>query len=159
MSKEKGKFTYYGLGFPIDLYNFPIKSYWGEKMPDIDYNKLKQVVIQLLARKPIPLTGNEVRFVRQFCKMNYTHFAEQLGQTRQAVTKWEDKENEFAMITPSTELHLRLFILNFFDTSNEVFRNVYNELDSNMELKKKKHTMKNSPIRIIPSDMENTSIA
>lgn len=155
MNKEKvKKFTYYGLGFPIDLYNFPLKKYWGEEMPDIDYNRLKRAVIELLAKKPVPLTGNEVRFIRQYFKMNYTHFGQQLGQTRQAITKWEAKEDGFAMITPSTELHIRLFILNLLDASNEVFRNIYNELDSNDELKKKKHEIKNTPIRINPSDIE-----
>jgi len=156
MQKKRGKkFTYYGLGFPIDLYNFPLKTYWGEEMPDTDYNKLKHAVIQLLAKKPIPLTGNEVRFIRQHCKMNYTNFAEQLGQTRQAVTKWEAKGDDFAMITPSTELHLRLFILNSLDTNNEMFRSIYNELDSNLELKKKKHEIENIPIQINRLDIEN----
>jgi len=155
MNKEK-KFTYFGLGFPIDLYNFPIKKYWGEEMADIDYTVLKRIVIELLAKKPVPLTGHEVRFIRQYFKMNYTHFAHHLGQTRQAVTKWESKENEFAMITPSTELHIRLSILNLLDASDAVFRNVYNELDSNDELKKKKHEFKNQPIRIHPADFANT---
>src|ERR1700722_16017105 len=158
MDKEKAKhFTYYGLGFPVNLYNFPMKKYWGVEMADIDYNKLKFVLIKLLARKPIPLTGNEVRFIRQYFKMNYTQFASQLGQTRQAVTKWESKENDFASITPSTELHIRLSILNFLDANNEVFRNIYNELDSNNELKKKRHKLKNTPLRIHPSDIKSAS--
>ena len=48
-----------------------MKKYWGEEMVDINYNTLKHVVIELLAKKPIPLTGNEVRFIRQYFKMNY----------------------------------------------------------------------------------------
>ena len=88
MEKEK-KFIYYGLGFPIHLYNFQMKKYWGEEMADINYNTLKRVVIESLAKKPVPLTGNEVRFIRQYFKMNYTQFGKHLGQTRQAVTKWE----------------------------------------------------------------------
>lgn len=155
--KDKKKFTYHGLGFPIDLYNFPMKKYWDEEMADIDYNVLKRVVIEMLAKKPVPLTGNEVRFVRQYFKMNYSQFGQHLGQTRQAVTKWESKENDFASITPSTELHIRLSILNFLDASNENFRNIYNQLDSNNELKKKKHEMKSSPLQIQPSDIENIS--
>lgn len=156
MEREK-KFTYYGLGFPIDLYNFPMKKYWGEEMADIDYNKLKRAVVELLAKKPIPLTGNEVRFIRQYFKMNYSQFGQQLGQTRQAVAKWESKEDEFAMITPSTELHIRLSILNFLDANNDVFRNIYNELDSNNELKKKRHQIRNRTLKIHPSDIENIS--
>jgi DNA-binding transcriptional regulator YiaG len=155
MEKSEKKFVYHGLGFPINLYNFPMKKYWGEEMADIDYNKLKKVVIELLAKKPIPLTGNEVRFIRQYFKMNYTQFAQQLGQTRQAITKWESKENDFSMMTPSTELHIRLSILNWLDASNEVFRKIYNELDSNDELKRKKHKIRNKPLRIIPSDIQN----
>lgn len=153
MHKGK-KFTYHGLGFPVELYGFPIKKYWGEEMADINYNTLKRCVIELLAKKPIPLTGFEVRFIRQYFKMNYTQFAEHLGQTRQAVTKWESKENGFSLMTPSTELHIRLSILNFLKTSNREFRNIYNELDSNLELKKKKHLIKNSTLRIHSSDMK-----
>jgi DNA-binding transcriptional regulator YiaG len=158
MVKQKTtKFTYYGLGFPVDLYNFPMKKYWGEEMADIDYNILKHVVISFLAKKPIPLTGNEARFIRQYFKMNYTQFAQHLGQTRQAVTKWESKENDFASITPSTELHIRLIILNLLDASNDDFRSIYNELDSNNELKKKKHQIRNTPLSIHPSDIKNVS--
>lgn len=156
MKKENEKiFIYHGLGFPIHLYNFPMKKYWGEEMADIDYNKLKYAVIECLAKKPVPLTGNEIRFVRQYFKMNYTQFGKHLGQTRQAVTKWESKANDFAMITPSTELHIRLSILNFLDTSNENFRNIFNELDSNEELKKKKHLILCKPLRLQPSDIKN----
>lgn len=85
--------------------------------------------------------------------MNYSQFAEQFGQTRQAITKWESKENDFAMITPSTELHIRLSILNFLDTNDAAFRAIYNTLDSNEELKKKKHQVKNVPLKIHPSDI------
>lgn len=154
--KEK-KFTYYGLGFPVLLCNFPMKKYWGEEMADIDYNKLKQSVIELLARKPLPLTGNEVRFIRQYFKMNYTQFGQRFGQTRQAVTKWEAKEDEFAMITPSTELHIRMSILNLLGASNKDFRHIFNELDSNDELKKKKHEVSNQPLCIHPLDINNVS--
>src|SRR5437868_15193956 len=114
-----------------------MKKYWGEEMADIDYNALKHAVIRFLAKKVIPISGNEVRFIRQYFKMNYTQFANHLGQTRQAVTKWESKENDFASITPSTELHIRLTILNLLDANNDDFRKIYNELDSNIELKKK----------------------
>jgi DNA-binding transcriptional regulator YiaG len=158
MDKKSKKFTYYGLGFPIDLYNFSMKKYWGEEMADIDYNTLKHVVIELLAKKTIPLTGNEVRFIRQYFKMNYTQFAQQLGQTRQAVTKWESKEDGFALITPSTELHIRLSILHFLNASNDLFRKTYVELDANSELKKKKHHIKNTPIRIYPSDISEETL-
>lgn len=159
MNKEKSKkFTYYGLGFPIDLFNFPMKSYWGEEMPDIDYNALKLVVIKLLTKKPIPLTGNEIRFIRQYFKMDYSQFGKQFGQTRQAIAKWESKENDFAMTPPSTELHIRLSILNFLDSNNETFRNVFNELDSNIELKRKKHDIKYKPLSINRSDIENATL-
>lgn len=160
MRREKEqKFTYYGLGFPIHLVNFPMKKYWGEEMADINYNVLKRVAIELLAKKPIPLTGYEVRFIRQYFRMNYTQFAHHLGQTRQAVAKWELKGDSFASILPSTELHIRLSILKFLDTNSDKFRSVYDELDSNDELKKKKHKMQNRPLCIHPSDMKNISIA
>ena len=146
--------TYYGLGFPVVLCGFPMKKYWGEDMPDINYNELKRAVIELLVRKPWPLTGNEIRFIRQYFEMNYTEFGKHFGQTRQAVTKWEEKEDHFAAITRSTELHIRLAILDLLKANNKVFRQIFHEFDQNEELKSKKHYHEPLPISVTPSELK-----
>ncbi len=153
-TKVVKKFEYYGLGFPVTLSNFPVKKYWGEEMPDLNYNTLQHVVIETLARKLVPLTGNEVRFIRQYFSMNYTEFAKRFGQSRQAIAKWESKGDDFASITPSTELHIRLAIFDLLKANNTNFRKLYIQLNANEELWKKKHAMKPTPISITPIDIK-----
>lgn len=155
MKKKSKNFIYYGLGFPVILSNFPMKTYWGEEMADINYNTLKKIVLDLLSRKPFPLTGNEIRFVRQYFGMNYTQFGERFGQTRQAVTKWENKGDDFASITPSMELHIRLAILDILDVEDKAFKEAYNLLDLNKDLRKKKHSQEPEPISIPYFAFEN----
>lgn len=71
--------------------------------------------------------------------MNYTAFGKQFGQTRQAVTKWELKGDNFAAITRSTELHIRLGILDLLNANNKIFRKAFHDFDNNEELKTKKN--------------------
>ncbi len=52
--------------------------------------------------------------------MNYTEFGKHFGQSRQVVAKWEAKGDEFSLITRSTELHIRLAILDLLKTSDKI---------------------------------------
>jgi hypothetical protein len=83
------KFQYEGFGFPIILLDVPVKSFRGVEVPDIDFNALQRVVLKKLDHKPSPLTGKEVRFIRQSLKMTYTEFAKHFGLTRASVIKRE----------------------------------------------------------------------
>lgn len=152
-NKEESEYIYYGLGFPISLRGFPMKKYWGEEMPDINYNILKRVVIEMLAKKPAALTGNELRFIRQYFEMNYTEFGKHFGQTRQAVTKWEAKGDEYVSITRSTELHIRLTILDILKIDDKIFRQTFHKFDKSEELKSKKRMHEPRPISVTHSEL------
>ncbi len=147
----KKEFTYYGLGFPVVLCNFPMKKYWGEEMPDVNYDILKRVVIELLAKKMSPFTGNELRFIRQYFEMNYTEFGRHFGQSRQAVAKWETKGDEYSSITRSTELHIRLAILDHLKINDRIFRQTFHTFDQSEDLKNKKHEHKHFPLSVTPA--------
>ena len=159
MDKQKQKYTYHGLGFPIILINFPMKKYWGEEMPDINYNILKRAVIELLAHKPGPMTGNELRFVRQYFELNYSEFGKHFGQSRQAVAKWESKGDEFSLITPSTEMHIRLYILYNLKIGATKFREAFHNFDQSETLKMKKTLGEPYPLLVTPNQLENIQLA
>ena len=127
--KTIARFEYDGLGFPIILLNFPLIEVRGICVPDIDYNQLQRNVLLALCRKSLPLTGNEVRFVRQYLQMNYTDFASRFGVTHASVIHWEKSKNLFAKILPTTELCIRLYILDVLHAKNKLFRQIFREFD------------------------------
>ncbi|MBU6382776.1 MAG: hypothetical protein KGR16_00455 [Verrucomicrobia bacterium] len=133
------KFVYEGFGFPVILLHVPMKKIRGVEVPDINYNTLQMTLLDMLSHKPFPLTGNEIRFIRQSLKMTLVDFAKHFGVTHAAVIKWEKSKNQAAKITPSTELHIRLFTLERLKVSNKKFRNTFVALDRNKKLKQQDH--------------------
>jgi hypothetical protein len=99
-----------GFGFPVRLTNVTMVHVRGEWIPRLDYNKLTERVLLVLSRLNRPLTGNEVRFVRQHFNLTLTEFAAKFGISHVAVHKWEQRgEKPTAMQWP-TEKDLRMFI-------------------------------------------------
>lgn len=104
-------YQFEGFGFPIKLYNVPMKQILGEWCFDFRMNELQKCVLLLLCRKNAPLTGSEVRFIRKFLEMTKADFAKIGGVTHAAVAKWENYENSNAKMSPATETCIRLFAL------------------------------------------------
>jgi len=127
MKKQKilPKVIYMGLGFPVKLLNVPVKEMFGEEVYDINLNTLQIVVLDLLAHKQAPLTGKELCFIRKYYEMTCTSFGSLFGVTHAAVLKWE---NEKCRITPSTELCIRLFILDRLHANDREFRILFHEV-------------------------------
>ena len=123
--KNIDKFEYDGLGFPIILLNVPLIEVRGCVVPDIDYNILQRNVLLALAQKPLPLNGNEIKFIRNYFEMTYSHFANKFGVTHASVIHWENAKNSFAKITPTTELCIRLSILDELNAKNKLFRETF----------------------------------
>lgn len=111
-----------GLGFPIRLINVPMKKVFSEWVLDINYNTLQIAVLNMLARKPTPLSGNELRFIIDYLEMSTRDFAKLFGVTHAAVLKWEKEE---AKMNPGTEVYLRLYILNYLKVTDKEFRKLY----------------------------------
>ena len=111
-----------GLGFPIRLVNVPLKKRLGEWTIDIDFDMLQVAVLNMLARKPTPLSGNEIRFIIDYLKMSTRDFAQLLGVTHPAVAKWIKEE---AKMNPGTEVCLRFYILNYLKVTDKEFRKLY----------------------------------
>jgi len=113
---------YEGLGFPIRLINVPMKKAFGEWVFDINFNHLQIAVLLLLAKKQTRLTGKEIRFIRHYLRQSTHAFAKLLGVTHVAVLKWESEERK---MTSSTEICLRLQILDHLEVTDKEFRKIY----------------------------------
>lgn len=119
---KKDTFIWEGLGFPIRLINVPMKKVFGDWILDINLERFQEAVLHILARKPTYLNGAELRFIIDYLKMSTREFAQLFGVTHAAVLKWE---NEKSKMNPSTEVCLRLYILNYLKVADKEFRRLY----------------------------------
>jgi DNA-binding transcriptional regulator YiaG len=119
------EFIYDGLGFPVILLNVPLVNVRGIQIPNINYNVLQKNVLLALSHKLQPLTGNEIRFIRQYFEMTYTEFANRFGVTHPSVIHWEKAKDNFAKIQPATELCIRLTILDAIHAKDKLFREIF----------------------------------
>ncbi len=130
MEKKRVKrFVYEGLGFPVVLVNVTLVKVRGIWTPAIDYNKLQKEVLLALAHKPRALTGNEIHFIRTYFEKTLENFGKQFGVTHVAVLSWEKMGNKPTRINPTTELCIRLFILEKLNMNNQIFREAFREFN------------------------------
>lgn len=133
MQKIKGKqekSIYYGLGFPIELTDFPMLEIDGEWVPRVNYNKLDDMMAIGVPLKPARLTGHEVRFLR--LRLGYSHqeFAGLFESTRQDVIKWEKSGDGITKMKWPTEKDLRLRVLARENLQPSLFRKAHELLNS-----------------------------
>jgi len=129
MRKKTAKlYTYEGLGFPVNLINAPLIEIRGEFVLDVDFNKLQKAVLLHLSHKKGPLTGNEVKFIRKYFGLTATKFAELLACTHAGVLKWENREDNFTKMAPTTEIYIRLSILEHLNKDASDFKDLYQEI-------------------------------
>ncbi|HEY5234680.1 MAG TPA: hypothetical protein VIJ14_00765 [Rhabdochlamydiaceae bacterium] len=128
-TKKVKRFVYEGLGFPVALVNVSLVKKRGVWTPAIDYNKLQKEVLLALVHKTVALTGDEIHFIRVYFEMTLESFGKNFGVTHVAVLNWEKMNNKPAKINPTTELCIRLLILEKLNTSNQIFRETFREFD------------------------------
>lgn len=124
-SSNRKSFIYEGLGFPIRLINVPTRDVFGEIILDINLGKFQRNVLHSLVFKESNLTGAEVRFIRKYFEMTTTVFGKAFGVTHAAVLKWESEQGR---IPPTTELCIRLFVLDRLQAKNEEFGKLYHRI-------------------------------
>lgn len=152
--KIVAQYEYDGLGFPIMLLNVPLTDVRGVQVPDIDYNQLQRNVLLALGQKPLPLTGNEVRFIRQYLQMTYTDFANRFGVTHASIIHWEKSKNSFAKILPTTELCIRLCILDVLHAKDRLFRETFRNFNY-LEFKTQKNRTTDEYITLDTNSLTN----
>lgn len=126
--KIEKSYLYEGLGFPVHLTNVPMIKVRGEFILDIDFNKLQKAVLLHLCHKKTPLTGNEVKFVRKYFSLTTAAFGKLFGYSHSAILKWENQEDHVARIAPTTEIYLRLYIIDFLQKGATDFKELYHEI-------------------------------
>lgn len=141
-NKKVETFVYEGLGFPIKLINAPMRKVYGEWVFDFSMGIFQKAVLNILARKPSPLTGKELRFIIDYFEMSYRDFAKIFGVSHVAVVKWEKKG---VRMSPSTEICLRLYIVDHLQVTDREFRKLYlNFNPENLSI----HESENIPLEI-----------
>lgn len=99
-AETKKEFAYKGAGFPVMLLEFPFRTLQGDEVLDVDMDQLDLAIAFAVLRKPAPLTGNEIRFLRTILTLSLQNFGKELGVTAPAIKKWEDlKDKNMRSIT------------------------------------------------------------
>lgn len=135
------------LGFPIIIHNVRLRKTGAEWYPEIKWNKLMHAALIGLMTKPSALTGNELRFIRNYFDLSYRAFAMKFGVTGPGVKKWEGKVNSKTDMQLGTERNIRLYILHelfpthvktkaeFIDMVNYIIEHHFNEKRKPLEFK------------------------
>lgn len=123
---------YEGFGFPLTLIHCPMKKVFGEWVLDINLDKLQLDMLKALIYKPVPLTGAELKFIRKFLELSTTSFGKLLGVSHPAVLKWEKEQ---VNINPTTEIYIRLYVLQHLQAKDKEFRCLYEQISIEQLLK------------------------
>ena len=127
-TKIQKSYTDFGLGFPVQIINAPMRKIRGSWVLDLNFENYEQSVLMALAMKPTRLTGNEIKFVRNYFEMDLKSFGQRFGDVaHSAVIKWEKFLDQPTNMNWATEKDIRLFIIDKF--SPRSLRKVYLELE------------------------------
>ncbi|MBI2646668.1 MAG: hypothetical protein HYW85_06560 [Deltaproteobacteria bacterium] len=123
-------FIDHGFGFPVKLLNVPMIKVRGNWTPNINYNRLAELVLEELSWKQSNLTGNEIKFIRQYFGKTLQTFAKRFYVTHAGVIKWEKNKAKATDMTWTTEKDIRLFVLSNLDASPKEIAELYEKLES-----------------------------
>lgn len=125
------QFTDYGYGFPVVLQNVPMVHMRGVWTPDVNYNELHKKVLRTLARSGTQLTGNNIKFMRNFFELTYSELGAHFRVSAHVVIQWENYGDNRVGVTMSFERDMRLFIMDRLGESSEFIGELYRFLCAN----------------------------
>lgn len=109
-TKIVDKFIYEELGFPIELQEVEMYNIHGEWHPKIDVEKIANSAIKDLVSPTRRLTGNQIKFIRNYFSMSLREFAEKIvHESHTAVNKWEKNGNKATRMDINIEKMLKLY--------------------------------------------------
>lgn len=109
--KIEKNYTYNGLLFPIVLDKVEMVHYQDEWHPKLNVLKLSNEAIKTLALSQHRLTGNQIKFIRNYFNMSLRQFANDVvNVSHGAVAKWEKTENSLTSMDINIEKIIRLYI-------------------------------------------------
>lgn len=109
--KIQERFIYDGLGFPVELRNVEMFKIDGQWTPRINVKKVAENVLKEFPLQKTRLTGDQVKFIREYLRMSYRIFASKVvHQSHAAVSKWEKYGDKPTNMDAATEVVLRLYV-------------------------------------------------
>src|SRR3989338_8338504 len=123
-------FIDYGFGFPVKRLNTPMIKVREKWTPAINYNRLAELFLEELCWKDSKLTGNEIKFIRQYFEMTLQSFAKRFYVTHAGVIKWEKAKIKTTGMAWTTEKDIRLFVLSNLDASPKEISDLYEKLEN-----------------------------
>jgi len=111
MKKNLKKHVIQDFGFKVVLIDPPMRGFEGEKILDVDMQKLSELVMDLLLLSPDRLTGNQVRFIRKKLRITQEQMANDLGRSQPNIAADEAKGDEPAFDQDTTQLAVKLYFL------------------------------------------------
>ena len=129
-------YHWYGFGFPVIFFELPAVKLQGELVPDVDFNQFAKPLIQIMcAKQNAPLSGNQVKFIRNHLQLSLRDFAKFMNVAHQSVMRWEKKAKSAARIDVNTEIVLRLKILKELNSDAQSIDEVVEKAQHTEELK------------------------
>jgi len=113
MKKKRLKnYIYTGFGFPVKLHDVEMIMFEGEWHPKIDVRKIAEGIMKSLILQKERLTGNQIKFIRNYFSMSLRQFAKVVNESHAAIKKWEDFGDDITNMDKNIEIMLRLHIYN-----------------------------------------------
>lgn len=109
--KIEKKYIDHGFGFPICLHDVSMVKVRGAWTLDVNYNDLTRAVAMSLASSKAFLTGDQIKFIRQFFEMTLKEFGDRFNVSHPAVIKWENQKSKPTKMDWSTEKDIRMEIV------------------------------------------------
>jgi transcriptional regulator with XRE-family HTH domain len=137
-----------GFGFPIIFEELPATKIRGELMPDVDWSIIgKMVAVFICGQQDAPLSGDQVKFIRNMMNSNLREFATFAGVKHPSVMRWEENGDKPAKIETHIEIFLRLKVLKYLGVKLESFSQAFDHAQDIEKFKAKtyKHF---KPVRV-----------
>lgn len=126
--KREHDFEYAGAGFPVIISEVALEAFGDEWIVKVDFFALENLLAKELCVKTARLSGNEVRFLRQWLGFSMAELAEHFGYSAPAVHKWQQRKGRPAGMHWAAEAQLRLLVLDKLGTTPAAFRRAYRNL-------------------------------
>lgn len=132
-------YRFEGFGFPVIFDELPAVKIRGELVPDVDFDKYAKPLIEhICARQDVPLSGNQVKFIRNYFGMSLREFAKMLNVTHQSVMRWEGHLYSAARVDVNTEIVLRLIVVKRLKSKGSFINSIIKRVDNLKSLEQNK---------------------
>lgn len=143
-------YVWHGFGFPVEFYELPAIKVRGEYVPDVDFAQFAKPLVQIICTEDeIPLSGNQIKFIRNYLAMSVREFAKFMNVKHPSVLRWEKHNKDAAHIDVNTEIVLRLRVLRKINSAKKFLDEVVEIIDHTADLKPSSNYVKSiKPVKV-----------